>query len=322
MRINLKTKRFSLLWNYTSTATNAPGDSITYQNTWSSGDTENNGPEVQQTNTRHITLHKPTRKQRYKNWINTIFFLEKEPDVNILHFTEQDGGETLIYTPSEIPSGTPSPGKSFLRNLFRNRTLYAVLGSCLLGIFISSFGCNQQKLSPEEYIQWIESEKKGLQVSESMQGYVFRLQYKPHPYMLLKQYQGHIPNLDHELQQLAGLQYYNFSISNTDGEAALEDGSTPDLKNMSQIEYFTSNIKKNIYLVENGDTLPCELSYFERNYGSTDGNQLVLGFRENSPASGPADRTFIYNDDVFNTGTIKLLISGSAIAGVPEVRLN
>lgn len=261
------------------------------------------------------------RKARYKNWINTFFFLKPEPETHAVAFFSDAGNETTpVYPPASAKqTGT---GGSFFRKLFRNRMFVYSVAAGLLAIVISSFGCHPQQLAPDDYIRWVESESNGLHMKHSVNGITFRLQYKPHLYILLKQYQGHIPDVQNELQQLAGLQYYDFSVSSSTGETLLEGGDPDDQKSDSQVEYFTSNIKKNICLVENGDTLPCELSYFERNYGAAEGNLLVLGFRENSPASGPADRTFIYHDDVFNSGQVKLVLQGSSIAAVPRPRLN
>jgi hypothetical protein len=318
MNIQLKIKQMYLDWNYTSTVTHQPGDAMTWHGNWSSADGKT---EPVLSADRKKKKKYAERKARYKNWINTIFFLKPEPAAyNVALFNDPDHATTTVYPPA---SATPSKTVgSFFRKLFRNRMFYYVTAACLFGIVISSFGCHPQQLAPDDYLRWVESESNGLHLKHTVNGITFRLQYKPHLYILLKQHQGHIPDVQNELQQLAGLQYYDFSVSSSSGETLLEGGDPDDQKSDSQVEYFTSNIKRNICLVENGDTLPCELSYFERNYGAAEGNLLVLGFRENSPASGPADRTFIYHDDVFNSGQVKLVLQGSAIASVPQPRLN
>lgn len=317
MNIHLKIKQMYLDWNYTSTVTHPPGDAMTWQGNW-------NSPAAKETDTITIRPKKRTsrsdRKTRYKNWINTIFFLKPEHiDNTVSYYSDADNATTTVYPPASATQ-TKTAG-SFFSRLFRSRVFLYTVAAGLLGIVISSFGCNPQQLAPDDYIRWVESESNGLHLKHSANGVTFRLQYKPHMYILLKQYQRHIPDVQHELQQLAGLQYYDFSVSSSTGETLLEGGDSDDQKSDSQVEYFTSNIKKNICLVENGDTLPCELSYFERNYGAADGNLLVLGFRENSPASGPADRTFIYHDDVFNSGQVKLVLKGNSIASLPQPRL-
>ncbi len=317
MNIHLKVKQMYLDWNYTSTVTHPPGDAMTWHGNWKSPAGKAETTTVRAKN----KTSRAARKARYKNWINTIFFLTPEQtDHTITLFSDADNATTTVYPPASAKQSKTI--RSFFKGLLLNRMFIYCVAAGLLGMVISSFGCNPQQLAPDAYTRWVESESNGLHLKHTVNGITFRLQYKPHLYILLKQHQGHIPDVQNELQQLAGLQYYDFSVSSTTGETLLEGGDPDDQKSNSQVEYFTSNIKKNICLVENGDTLPCELSYFERNYGASEGNLLVLGFRENSPASEPADRTFIYQDDVFNSGQIKLMIKGNSIASVPQPRLN
>lgn len=314
MNIHLKIKQMYLDWHYTSTVTHPPGNAMNWHGNWNNPE----GPAKTADGRAKNKTSRAEKKARYKNWINTIFFLKPEHIEPAAVFYSDSENTTTVYPPASAQQSKTS----FFRKLFRNRMFFYAIGAGLLGIVISSFGCNPQKLAPDDYIRWVESESNGLHLKHTVNGITFRLQYKPHLYMLLKQYQGHIPDVQRELQQLAGLQYYDFSVSSSTGETLLEGGDPGEQKANSQVEYFTSNIKKNICLVENGDTLPCEISYFERSYGAADGNLLVLGFRENSPASGPADRTFIYHDDVFNTGQVKLVLQGNSIAAVPQPRLN
>jgi hypothetical protein len=57
--------------------------------------------------------------------------------------------------------------------------------------------------------------------------------------------------------------------------------------------------------VEAGDTLPCLLYHYERNYGIAPFNNIVMTFPNSKTQSGTNYKLFIFEDNILGLGTIK-----------------
>jgi hypothetical protein len=195
---------------------------------------------------------------------------------------------------------------------------YPALFLCV--IFLAS--CEKEFLRPNQYVKWLEDESNGLKVKKILGDFEFTLQYKPTEYVIFDQYKSDTlqkGTMDEKRKEYDGLQYYTFQIKANGSQEIMKADISNESEYNSRLEYFISPAQDDIMLVENEDTLPCVLYHFERSYGLSPMNNIVLGF-EKSKQSSTADKLFIYNDQVLGTGPVKLTIQEKNIQNIPSIR--
>lgn len=193
-----------------------------------------------------------------------------------------------------------------------------------VSISILILSCEKKELGSMEFIQWIENEDNGLKVSKKIDDYDFTLQYKPLEYIFLLENKSLNPSKEafsNRKSEMEGMQYYTLRINSEKNRELMNVGIQKEEDYYRKLEYFTSYMQGDISLIQDGDTLPCLLFHFERNYGLSPNNDFVLGF-EQSEEEKKGDRTLIFNDQVLGTGTVKLSISNNDILQVPKLRFN
>jgi hypothetical protein len=191
-----------------------------------------------------------------------------------------------------------------------------------ISLFLLVISCKQKMLLPHEYVQWMSNESNGVKVKKKIGDFEFSLQYKTPEYVILQQYKSDTiksETVNKEKKELDGMQYYTFQVKSEDGKDILQTGISDESEYSSRLEYFLSDAQDDMSLVENGDTIPCTLYHFERNYNLGPLSTIVLGFEKTKTFSS-ADKTFIYNDQVLGTGPVQLTIQEKDIQQIPPIR--
>ena len=199
--------------------------------------------------------------------------------------------------------------------------------SIFLGIFLFRLGCGSPDLEPIDYVHWVEDEENGLKVSKVIDDFKFTLQYKPLEYLVAKQEKTHeleTKVLNTELKKVEGMQYYTFSIGSADGQSVLlKTGLDSEVEYYERINYFSFEMQRDLFLVQDNDTLPCKLFHFERTYNLMPMNNIVLGFElteEEQSGNTYSNKTLIYNDRMLDMGTVRLTIKGENIGNLPKMK--
>jgi hypothetical protein len=191
----------------------------------------------------------------------------------------------------------------------------------LLNVGSIFFSCDTASVSPRGYVDWIRNEGNGLNVKKRIGQFEFTLQYKPVDYVILDQFKNDSINktlVDSLSKNYDDMQYYTLRIKADDANELMRSGISDESEYDSRLEYFLSEAQDDMMLVENGDTLPCELYHFERNYNLAPMNDIVLGFAK-TKFSDTSDKTFIYEDQVLDTGPVELTIQASDIKRIPSI---
>lgn len=188
-------------------------------------------------------------------------------------------------------------------------------------IFVSS-SSSAKVASPAEYISFIENEENGLRVTKEIERIRFTLQYKPLDLAVLSELKG--KSKDEKLfrktrKEFEGMQYFNFRVESSTGPDLLKfDGTIDDGTKMN---YLAFEMQKDLFLVDGLDTLPCRIFHYERTYNIAPYSDFILAFEE-SAKNNKHDKTLIFEDRLFNTGTIKLKIRREDILNVPTLIIN
>lgn len=194
---------------------------------------------------------------------------------------------------------------------------------------IVMFSCSNHELKPVSYVLWVEDQKNGLYVEKEIGELVFSVQYKPIDYIILQQSQK--PIIDSNdynkiKQDIEGLLYFNFSISNTDNsKSPLYYKINSKEEFQYRLSYFSFEISNDIHLVYNNDTFPCALHHFERTYDLIPEVNIVLGFEkpENFIENEiDQDLQFVYSDKIFGVGKTQLIIDKKHIKKIPKLKIS
>jgi hypothetical protein len=186
------------------------------------------------------------------------------------------------------------------------------------------FSCSKNNLAHKDYAKWIQDEKNGLKVSKKVGDFEFSLQYKTVEFLaLLENPDGFSrpEQLNDYISGLKGYEYFTLTIKNKDENEIMSAGIENDVEYFSRLEYLMNTLQDDIsMLTSNGDTIPCVLFHYERNYGISKLNNCVLAF-ESSNIKRESDRTLVYDDQILGTGKICLTIKGSDVQNVPALNL-
>ncbi len=176
----------------------------------------------------------------------------------------------------------------------------------------------QDKVQPATYAKWVENQENGLRHTQTVEDYIFSLQYKPIEYMVALQERTtklHTTVLEREKEKMEGLQYFNFKLSTLSGSPALSNEKT-DFEDKTR--YLMSGMQKDLFLLEGTDTLRCRMFHFEGANGILPYDNCVLAFDKNKKTD--TDKTFLYRADKLGLGWIKMTIKAEDIQRIPQLK--
>lgn len=191
--------------------------------------------------------------------------------------------------------------------------------------FIWFVSCKHAKvLDAFDYIRFVENEKNGLLIKKEVGNYLFRLQYKPVPYMVLTDNE-HLPiNQEQflaEEREYSKFQYFTLRITmNNDPENSVfmyDVGSEEQYNNL--LHYFETDMKNDIRLIVGDHSYPATTIHYVRENDRGEFNNFLVAF----PAivHSEVNRTFVFNDRLLKNGVIQFTVESQALSNIPELKL-
>lgn len=177
---------------------------------------------------------------------------------------------------------------------------------------------------PSELIKWIKNPKNGFVKVRDMGEVQYTLQQVPTEIMVLNGLKKERVNADEfsrELAEYSGMEYYWLRMEipgypNEIAQYGIGDRSEYD----ARIKYLSFDMQEDITMeTESGDQVPCSLFHFERTYNITPYSTFLVGFDKTLLKEG--DKTFVFNDMLFNHGKIKFYWSGTDKKQLPKLEL-
>lgn len=176
-----------------------------------------------------------------------------------------------------------------------------------------------EKLSPRDYVAWVEDKNNGLKVEKEIDEFTYSLQYKPFEYVALMELKNDAVGsleLNKKIEEYDGLQYYTFRISTDSRMELLKKNLNEANDYYGRIQYFSFDMQKDLKLIEGKDTLDCVLFHFERVYGLAPYATFVLGF---PLTKGTSNKTLFYDEQIFGVGKIFLTVQSKNCKKLPSV---
>jgi hypothetical protein len=100
------------------------------------------------------------------------------------------------------------------------------------------------------------------------------------------------------LASFQGMNYFTLSIRRTDsnGDIVKEYGTT-DEEHEKIIKYLSFEMQNDCSIITAGDTLPCKIYHYERNYGVTPYSDISLGFEKSKETENIL--ALVFHDNFF-----------------------
>jgi hypothetical protein len=173
-----------------------------------------------------------------------------------------------------------------------------------------------------DYINMIKGNSE-LGVKKEMKNMKFVCRYKTNDELILSEVSGKVLKKQayQELsKKYSDMVYFNFLIElEKSGEAIGEKGDESYFK---MLDYFSNQMQNDFFAVVNGDTIPCAIYHYERNFELSPYNNINLAFssaliRKKITNEWLADVSIIYDDRILGTGPLQFNFSKNNINELP-----
>lgn len=187
-----------------------------------------------------------------------------------------------------------------------------------------SCGNGRKALAPEQYMSWIKSSEKDLVKIKEVKGYRFTVKLQPAELLVLRHQErfNSQSSVDSLINIQKGVVNLVMDIGSADNQHPLLRANLASEEEYYQrMFYYTSEVQKDIYLVEGSDTLPCSFYHFEQTFNITPVNSMIMEFERKNPQAGYQDITLVYEDRMLNTGMLKFSFKKSFLNNLPQLRI-
>lgn len=193
----------------------------------------------------------------------------------------------------------------------------------ILILLFFSVACNS-KLPIKDLVRFVKQPENGLVQSKSYRAFNYKVEYKPYELVALEA----IPtsNLNSKkfkniAEEYSKLEYYQIIISSQNNMDFLKADLSDDSEFESRVNYYTSQAQKDIRLLIEGDSISCLAYHFERTFGLTPYNTILIAFDNSYIKKHPSNRTIIFNDKALKTGWLKFNFKHGDIQSTPQIQL-
>lgn len=185
---------------------------------------------------------------------------------------------------------------------------------------------DHETLDCKDLIVYVEDERNGLKLDKKIDELSYQLQYKPHDYIIALEHldDSCIVSEKERLQRLEEINEMDYYTLRIRVDNYTDELIRYNLKSEEQyykrLRYCMTEMQSDIYLLQGSDSLKCQLFHFERTFGIAPYLTFSLGFEKAKDSL--RDCTFLFNDNLFNGGNIKMKISSEIFKNTPKLKTN
>ncbi len=153
----------------------------------------------------------------------------------------------------------------------------------------------------------------------------FAIRYIPADLLALEEFEAMREPTSEDWDSLCNIykssQVILFSIkANRSQHEFLKQISSDYNEYQTNLHYYSFQIQKDIFLIEDGDTLVCDFIHMERTFDISPEIRMLLAF-DASQQPTPTDKTILYDDTRLGLGPVKLTIAKQEIEQIPTLKL-
>ena len=171
-------------------------------------------------------------------------------------------------------------------------------------------------------MNWVDNTENGLIKGQLIGETNLEVKYTPNEYICVKQ--NGVNDLTSEKlsefsKELEGVYQFNLKFSNTSRKNFLKDQYTNPEEYNTKSMYLSFDMSFDLELVHGFDTVGCSIYHYERTYGNTPYETVLIGF--DLKAKATEDLQLIFNDRVFGLGRSKFLFENEVIENIPKIKV-
>ncbi len=177
-----------------------------------------------------------------------------------------------------------------------------------------------------EYCSYINKPENGLVITKEINNLKFRCEYKPAEYLILnernKSFENEKSN-DNEgelIKEAKNFITFYLKISSDKNSDFLKSDLKIQDDYYKRLNYYNSDITSDISLIHEKDTLPCNYTYLERNFGIGNESTLIIGF-QNDKQDLKGDLHLLINERAYDLGLLQFDYLRTNINNIPKVKL-
>ena len=194
-----------------------------------------------------------------------------------------------------------------------------ILFMILINMVVS---CETSVLKPIDYMKWVRNKDNNLIKKIEMGDIIYEMQYKPSDYIIALEEKKNSINRSLVLKRrkmLENAYYFNLNIKPKNGQTeVLYIGLENNEDYNSRLNYASYDFQNQIFLIEDGDTLPCTQYHFEQKYGLGVSANILLGFEKRKKKLSK-DKIIVINDNLLNGGIISFRFDYTDIKNTPKM---
>lgn len=175
--------------------------------------------------------------------------------------------------------------------------------------------CKKQ-LSSEEYATYVSDPANGLRKDQTVGDFELSVMYEPVDYLLGKSKDTR--PAEEQQKEFAAFEHFQFRIKLSEGGNILMYKETIQKNEVTRINHFSFEAKRDFMIVAGTDTNYCKLAHFSRNYNLSPTVDLSLAFDK---IDSESDWQLIYDDKQFDIGKVKFLFKNDDLRNLPELKI-
>jgi hypothetical protein len=198
-------------------------------------------------------------------------------------------------------------------------------GSVLFILMLFSLAaCRRSSLPLREYINYVETEEKGLKRTVVIDGWEYNFQYKPYDYIIAQELKGQHNDSFYKqrLKQLQGTAWFNVRFKKQNSNSSpLRYNATSQQEYEARYSYYLSSAMKDLALIYGSDTLHPISYVFETSYNLAPQETMVVGFALPYGDTCPVrPMKLAYYERVFKNGIIKASFDEQTLKAIPKLQ--
>ncbi len=190
----------------------------------------------------------------------------------------------------------------------------------LYGLLLMS--CSETSLTSKGMIDYVQSKDNGLAKEVNVDGWAYKIQYKPAEYILAIEQLQEPDAINKRTKQLENAAWFNVEVSREDkGIAPLRYNITSIEEYNSRYDYMLNYAAGDFTLIYNhSDTFKPISYHFETTYNLSPTETMIIGFSlpKNIRAANN-DMQVVFRDRVFSGSIIKTIFEESDLSKIPKL---
>lgn len=189
-----------------------------------------------------------------------------------------------------------------------------------VAIYVAS-SCSNGPLTPQQFAAWTSDADNGLLQKQQVGDFTFQLIYQPPELLAIRDSEeSDALAIQKVTVERKGAHYFTFRLRNAKTSNLLLSPTSAGYGHQELQYYFSDLIQEDLFLIINGDTLPCAQAHFERNYGASPYNNITASFIDDAPDPYRNDIHFVFDDRAFGVGPVRFTIRKEDLLAIPALK--